>query len=216
MKIVAHIPARQGSKRIPLKNLIKIKNKPLISYSIDTVRKSIIKDFFINTDSAKIAKYAKSLNCKIYFRKKLLANDNAKSDDFNYDFIKNVKSDICVMINPVCPLLKYEQINAMIKYFIKKKLDTLISAEEIQMQSFYKNRPINININEKLQPSQKNGKIIVCNWAVSIWKSKTFLKNFEKKKYAVWGDKRDFYILPKINSIKISTQDDLKLAKLFV
>ena len=30
MKIVAHIPARHGSKRIPLKNLVKIKNKPLL------------------------------------------------------------------------------------------------------------------------------------------------------------------------------------------
>ena len=50
MKIVAHIPARHGSKRIPLKNLVKIKNKPLIDYSIETLKKSIIKDFYINTD----------------------------------------------------------------------------------------------------------------------------------------------------------------------
>ena len=49
MKIVAHIPARHGSKRIPLKNLVKIKNKPLIDYSIETLKKSIIKDFYNNT-----------------------------------------------------------------------------------------------------------------------------------------------------------------------
>ena len=54
MKIVAHIPARHGSKRIPLKNLIKIKNKLLIDYSIDTLKKSMIKNFYINTDSKKL------------------------------------------------------------------------------------------------------------------------------------------------------------------
>ena len=44
-------------------------------------------------------------NCKVYFRKKHLANDLAKSDDFNYDFMNNIESDICVMINPV-PAIK--------------------------------------------------------------------------------------------------------------
>lgn len=216
MKIVAHIPARHGSKRIPLKNLVKIKNKPLIDYSIETLKKSIIKDFYINTDSKKIAAHAKKRNCKVYFRKKHLANDLAKSDDFNYDFMKNIESDICVMINPVCPLLKFEEINKMINFFIKKKLDTLISAEETQMQTFYKNKPLNININEKLKQSQKNGKIIICNWAVTIWKSKIFLKNYKKKGYAVWGKKREFFILPKTSSIKISNPEDIKLVKLFI
>lgn len=216
MKIVAHIPARHGSKRIPLKNLVKIKNKPLIDYSIETLKKSIIKDFYINTDSKKIAAHAKKKNCKVYFRKKHLANDLAKSDDFNYDFMNNIESDICVMINPVCPLLKFEEINKMVNFFIEKKLDTLISAEETQMQTFYKNKPINIKINEKLQQSQKNGKIIICNWAVTIWNSKIFLKNYKKNGYAVWGKKREFFILPKTSSIKISNLDDIRLVKLFI
>ena len=216
MKIVAHIPARHGSKRIPLKNLVKIKNKPLIDYSIETLKKSIIKDFYINTDSKKIAAHAKKRNCKVYFRKKHLANDLAKSDDFNYDFMNNIESDICVMINPVCPLLKFEEINKMVNFFIEKKLDTLISAEETQMQTFYKNKPINIKINEKLQQSQKNGKIIICNWAVTIWNSKIFLKNYKKNGYAVWGKKREFFILPKTSSIKISNLDDIRLVKLFI
>ena len=130
--------------------------------------------------------------------------------------MKNVQSDICVMINPVCPLLNYKEINNMINFFIKKKLDTLISAEETQMQSFYKRKPININLNEKLKQSQKNGKVVICNWAVTIWRSKMFIKNFEKKNFAVWGKKREFFILPKTSAIKISTPDDIKLVKLFI
>ena len=216
MKIVAHIPARHGSKRRPLKNLVKIKNKRLIDYSIETIKKSMIKDFYINTDSKKIATYVKKKNCKIYFRNKRLANDLAKSDDFNYDFMKNIKSDICVMINPVCPLLNHKQIDLMIRTFIKKKLDTMISAEETQMQVFYKKKPINIKTTEKLQQSQKNGKVIICNWAVTIWRTKTFIKNFENNNYAVWGNKREFFILPKTSSIKISNKEDIKLVNLFI
>ena len=73
------------------------------------------------------------------------------------------------------------------------------------MQTFYKNKPINIKINEKLQQSQKNGKIIICNWAVTIWNSKIFLKII-KKMDMPFGKKREFFILPKTSSIKISTR----------
>jgi CMP-N,N'-diacetyllegionaminic acid synthase len=213
MKIIAHIPARHGSKRVKLKNLKMINDKPLIYYSIRNLKKSKIKEFYINTDSKKIAKYAIKKKCKVFYRKKSLANDSATSDQFNYDFMKNVKSDICVMVNPVCPLITFNDINKMLNYFIKKKLDTLISAEEINMQCFYKKKPINIKLNEQLQPSQLNKQIIVCNWAITIWKTKIFINNYNKNGFAVWGKKRDFYILPKEKSLKISTISDLNLAR---
>ena len=72
MKIVAHIPARHGSKRIPLKNLVKIKNKPLIDYSIETLKKSIIKDFYINTDSKKLLHMQKREIVKCILEKSIL------------------------------------------------------------------------------------------------------------------------------------------------
>ena len=47
MKIVAIIPARGGSKSIKNKNIYKIKNKPLIFYSIETAIKSNVFDKII-------------------------------------------------------------------------------------------------------------------------------------------------------------------------
>ena len=70
MKIIAHIPARHGSKRVKLKNLKKINDKPLIYYSIKNLKKSKIKEFYINTDSKKIAKYAIKKNAKFFIGKK--------------------------------------------------------------------------------------------------------------------------------------------------
>ena len=40
MKIVCMIPARIGSKRVKKKNLRLINDKPLISYIIETVKKT--------------------------------------------------------------------------------------------------------------------------------------------------------------------------------
>ena len=39
MKLVALIPARGGSKRIPYKNLIKVNGTPLVSYAIQKLKK---------------------------------------------------------------------------------------------------------------------------------------------------------------------------------
>ena len=39
-KIVALIPARSGSKRIKDKNILKLKNHPLLAYSIQAAKKS--------------------------------------------------------------------------------------------------------------------------------------------------------------------------------
>ena len=59
-KILAIIPARGGSVRIPDKNIKLFNGKPLISY---TIRQAIKSNFFdrviIDTDSPKIAKIAK-------------------------------------------------------------------------------------------------------------------------------------------------------------
>jgi CMP-N-acetylneuraminic acid synthetase len=39
MKLLAFVPARGGSKSIPNKNLYKILNKPLIQYTLETLKK---------------------------------------------------------------------------------------------------------------------------------------------------------------------------------
>ena len=50
-KIIAMIPARIGSKRIPKKNLRLINGKPLISYVIETIIKTnIFDDVYLNAD----------------------------------------------------------------------------------------------------------------------------------------------------------------------
>ena len=40
-RVVAFIPARGGSKSIPLKNIVNLNGKPLISYVIDACKKCL-------------------------------------------------------------------------------------------------------------------------------------------------------------------------------
>ena len=59
MNNIAIIPARKGSKRIPLKNIKPFLGKPIIAYSIEAaVNSGLFKEVMVSTDDDEIAKIA--------------------------------------------------------------------------------------------------------------------------------------------------------------
>ena len=66
--IIALIPARGGSKGIKNKNIIRIKKKPLIYYSIDIAKKiKLVNEVYVSTDSERIKKFQCLLELKFHF-----------------------------------------------------------------------------------------------------------------------------------------------------
>lgn len=82
-KILAVILARSGSKGLKNKNLKKLGNKPLVSWSIDEAKKSKkIDSILLSTDSLKIAKIGMRKNIYVPFlRPKKLSGDKTPSVD---------------------------------------------------------------------------------------------------------------------------------------
>ena len=68
MNIVAIIPARGGSKRIPNKNIKIFAGEPIISYSIKAAQETELFDrIIVSTDSEEIAEVAKSYGAQVPF-----------------------------------------------------------------------------------------------------------------------------------------------------
>ena len=66
--IVAIIPARGGSKRIPKKNIKNFAGKPIISYSIKVAREAKLFDrVIVSTDSEEIAGVARNFGAEVPF-----------------------------------------------------------------------------------------------------------------------------------------------------
>ena len=82
-KILAVILARSGSKGLKNKNIKKLGNKPLVSWTIDEAKKSKKIDMIIlSTDSIKIAKIGKKKKIQVPFlRPKNLSGDKSPSVD---------------------------------------------------------------------------------------------------------------------------------------
>lgn len=83
MKVLAIIPARGGSKRIPNKNIRDFCGKPLIAYAIEQAKRCASVDrVIVDTDSAEIASIARNLGAEVPFlRPSSLGGDNAQVVD---------------------------------------------------------------------------------------------------------------------------------------
>lgn len=75
-KILAVIPARGGSRRIPNKNMKLFHGKPIIQYSIDTAMASdIFDEIIVSTDSQEIRDFVEKLGVKYQPRLSYMAQD---------------------------------------------------------------------------------------------------------------------------------------------
>jgi pseudaminic acid cytidylyltransferase len=89
-KVVAMIPARGGSKRIPGKNIKPFLGKPIITYSIETAKASGIFDqIFVYTDDDNIRDLALSKECFTVNRK--YATDTETLTECVLNFIDEFK-----------------------------------------------------------------------------------------------------------------------------
>jgi CMP-N,N'-diacetyllegionaminic acid synthase len=215
-KIVLHIPAREGSKRVPKKNMKLMEGIPMISYTIKASLKAAVTDnCYVNTDSEEIIEFVEKEfpNMKIYLRDKELCDDKSQSDHFNADIIRKLKPQTLIMINPVCPLIEAEDIINALEAYKSSDCDTLITSTSTHMQSFCDGNPINIDTSKHLGPSQDNPIVTTLNWAVTIWEAESFVKRMDEKGFAVWGDKISFYDIDLYKAIKVSEEKDFIFAE---
>jgi CMP-N,N'-diacetyllegionaminic acid synthase len=216
-RIVAHIPARAGSKRVPSKNLRPLAGSPMISYAIRAALDAPgLTEVYVNTDSPELMDLAREMGVGVYERDASLASDTASGDDFTMDIIEKLKPDTLVMISPVCPLVDAEDISKALQAFGESDADTLITCSNTQLQTFCEGNPVNVRLGEPLAPSQDNPVVSVCNWAVTIWDAKVFTENYRNYKGGYLGTKRLLFPIDPLHSVKVSYEEDFRLAEALI
>lgn len=115
--VVAIIPARGGSKRIPQKNIKLFAGKPMIAYAIEVAKKTNLFDkIIVSTDSEKIAVISKTYGADIPFmRPYKLADDHTGTSKVVIHAIEcltdmNIEIEALCCIYPTVPLLRSRSI----------------------------------------------------------------------------------------------------------
>ena len=139
---LALIAAREGSKGVKNKNLLKIKNKSITRIATEVaLRLKKIDRVILSSDSQKILNNVPQ-NKKLtkLKRKKKLAKDSTPMIPVMQDAIMKFENLFksryqvknLIIIDPTSPLRNETDINKAIKLFDKKKPDLLISAHQAQ------------------------------------------------------------------------------------
>ena len=134
-EVLAIIPARGGSKGIPMKNIQEIAGKPLIQYTIEQALKSkLITRTIVSTDNQKIKKIAKNLGAEVPFlRPKKYSKDNSSSLEVithAMDFLQKTTTKIpkiITFLQPTNPLRPTEMIDKSIKLLQKNNGTSVLS-----------------------------------------------------------------------------------------
>lgn len=213
-KIVAMIPARIGSTRLKMKNLALINGKPLISYTIEAAKASgVFSRIILNSDHEIFAEIAKRHNIEFYLRPAELGSSTTKSDNVVYDFMTKHPSDITGWVNPTSPLQSGNEIKQVIDYFIKEKLDSLITVKNEQVHCIFESRPVNFKVEEIFAQTQDLTPVQPFVYSIMMWKNKPFMDTFESQGYALFCGKIGYYPVSKETAIIIKTKEDIMLAE---
>ena len=130
--IIAVIPAKKNSTRLPNKNMQEISGKPLIYYSIKIAQDSkYIDDIYVSTDSNEIGDYSKSLQCHPIKRRDELCNSTAPVLGVYLDVLEQISVPSIEYIIGIQPDHPDRTINIdeVIAYTIKKNWDQLITTD---------------------------------------------------------------------------------------
>lgn len=117
VKNLCIIPARGGSKRIPLKNIKLFKGKPIIAYSIiAAIESGLFEEVMVSTDSIEIAEIATSYGASIPFlRSEENSNDFATTADVLKEVLNSYKKkdkefDSICCIYPTAPFVSSKRL----------------------------------------------------------------------------------------------------------
>jgi CMP-N-acetylneuraminic acid synthetase len=223
-KLLAIIPARGASKRLPRKNILDLSGKPLIAWTIEAALGSkYIDRVVVSTDDQEIANIAKKHGADIPFiRPSELATDQTTSVDVVLHLLNQLekiedKYDYVILLQPTSPLRTAKNIEEAIKLLRTKNSDAVISVcESGHPPLWYNTLPDDMSMDNFLDASIKNKrsqdlpKQYRINGAIYI----SSIERLRNESSFFLSENCHAYIMEQNVSIDIDTRDDFDFALL--
>lgn len=229
MKVLAVIPARGGSKRVPGKNIRELGGKPLISYTIkQALSNEYIGRVIVSTDNLKIAEIAKSFGAEIPFIRpaEISADSTIDRPVFQHavNFLRIEEGylpDVVLNLRPTSPFRSQEDISAVIEAFLRngevESVRTVTRVESVhhpywmmEREESGLSRPLFHDRNHITYPlSQQLPPVYRLNGAVDGMRTEVLMNH----NTSMYGDRIYLVEIPEIRSIDIDTMEDFELAE---
>jgi len=144
MKIVASIPIKARSVRVPSKNIRDLLGKPLCQYIMESALQAGLDDVYVNTDSSVVKDLALSLGCKVIDRPSWLAHDSANGNDLLLYDAGLVEADAYIQLFATAPLLRASSISTAAEILRNDtKCDSVLTVNTIHSWFWFDGKPVN-------------------------------------------------------------------------
>jgi len=224
-RILALIPARGGSKRLPRKNALPFVGKPLIAWTIKAAKESnYVDNVVVSTDDYELAEIAKKYNASVPFiRPAELATDEASTHSVILHALEKLDDtaqfDLVLILQPSSPLRTAKHIDGSIEYYFRKEAKAVLSVCECDHNPLWVNTlPDNMSLDVFIKPeiigirSQDLPKYYKLNGAIYLFDIKQYIHS----KGNMYGPNSFAYEMEGNSSIDIDTKIDFQLASLIL
>lgn len=212
-KTICMIPARYGSKRLKVKNLLEIDGVPMI---VRAMRKALALDCFdevwVNSESDVFGDLAKSEGVNFHKRPEELSVDSATSEVFVHEFLKNHDCDYLIQMHSIAPLLSRDEIKAFVAEMETGKHDTLLSGVDEQIHCMMSCKELNFNfadmgMTQALEPIQR------LSWSLTGWKPQSYIREHEAGRCATFHGNIGFFPLSRTSGWVVKYDEDYQALK---
>jgi N-acylneuraminate cytidylyltransferase len=136
VRCVAVIPARGGSKGVPLKNVAPLAGTTLLDLAIDSARGAAqITDIVVSTDHPTIADRARARDVIVIDRPAALAGDDSPTVDavrHVIDTLELADDTVIVTLQPTSPLRTHRHVEEALRQFAERSAGTVMSVCEAE------------------------------------------------------------------------------------
>jgi CMP-N-acetylneuraminic acid synthetase len=210
---IAMVPARMGSQRLKRKNLRKLAGISLIVHAIRKCKTAgIFDEIWVNSENPAFGEIASQEKVKFHKRPKKLADNNATSEAYVYDFLKAHSCQYLFQVHTIAPLVTAKDIKNFVTCMLENNYDVLLSVVNEQIECVFKEKPVNFIFNKKTN-SQELIPVQRLTWAVTGWRSDNYIKAYGKNKCATYSGKIGYYPFNRLAGHIIKTEQDLKIAQ---
>jgi len=137
-KILCVLQVRGGSKGVPRKNIRKVNGKPLMTWTIESAKKSNVFDsIWVSSDSDEILEVGRQEEVNTIKRPEELSGDEVLSVDSLHwavgeiEKLKGITYDYVVELPVVCPLRNEDHIREAVNKLITTDADSVISVTQM-------------------------------------------------------------------------------------
>lgn len=138
LRVLALVPARRGSKRLPLKNIRLLNCKPLLAYSIEAANGCEYVDrCVVSTEDEEFAEIARRCGADVPFLRPMeLASDTSKPMEYVMDCVERLESmgerfDVLCLLQPTSPLRTSDDVTGALEAFVANGRRGLVSVSKV-------------------------------------------------------------------------------------